>query len=61
MPKIPEVVDRPKRTKVALYSWLTPELDASLRTLSEKTKVPLSSLVAEAIEDLLKKRRRSRG
>jgi len=57
--KTTKKVEGPQRTKVSLYLWLLPELDAGLRALSARTKVPLSALVTEAIEDLLKKRVRS--
>lgn len=41
--------------RVRFGSSLDKELDNKLRKLSEKTRIPISKLLDEAIEDLLKK------
>lgn len=41
--------------RVRFGSSLDKELDKNLRKLSEKTRIPISKLLDEAIEDLLKK------
>lgn len=44
------------KTRKALSNAIKIELYQGLKELSEKTKVPMSRLLDEAIEDLLKKR-----
>lgn len=44
------------KTRSTLSNAVNSELLASLRELSTETKVPISKLLDEAIEDLLKKR-----
>lgn len=41
--------------RVRFGSSLDKKLDEELRKLSEKTRIPISKLLDEAIEDLLKK------
>lgn len=43
------------RTKVALFTWITPELDVRVRALAAKRDVHLAALVAEALEDVCTK------
>jgi len=45
----------PKRTKVALFTWITPELDNAMRAMRAKRDVTLATLVSEALEDAIKK------
>lgn len=45
----------PKRTKVALFTWVTPELDVRVRALAAKRDVRLAALVTEALEDVCTK------
>ena len=47
--------------RVRLGSSLKKELDQKLRALSKKTRIPISKLLDEAIEDLLKKHNASKG
>lgn len=44
------------KTRKTLSNAIKIELYQGLKELSEKTKVPMSRLLDEAIEDLLKKR-----
>lgn len=45
------------KTRKTLSNAIKIELYQGLKELSEKTKVPMSRLLDEAIEDLLKKRK----
>lgn len=44
------------KTRKTLSNAVKIELHDSLKQLSEETKIPMSKLLDEAIEDLLKKR-----
>lgn len=48
--------NRGLKNRTPLSSTLDNHLDTQLRKLNEKTKVPISKLLDEAVEDLLKKR-----
>ena len=47
------------KTRTAISSTLRNDLITSLQQLSDQTKVPMSKLLDEAIEDLLVKRKPS--
>lgn len=47
--------DRGLKTRVPISSTIDKKLNKKLRQLSEDTRVPMSKLLDEAIEDLIKK------
>ena len=49
--------NRGLKNRTPLSNAIKTELHDSLRELSKETKVPISRLLDEAIEDLLKKRK----
>lgn len=51
--------DRGLKTRKPISNAVRIDLYDGLKELSDKTKVPVSKLLDEAIEDLLKKRNRS--
>jgi predicted DNA-binding protein len=43
------------KNRTRLSSYIEKELSVKLKQLSEKTRIPMSRLLDEAIEDLIKK------
>lgn len=50
-----------KATKIALLAYLDPPQKAALDALTQRTRIPRSVLLREAVDDLLKKHKQKKG